>query len=801
MTNKTITPQEQALQKTLAVNPHTMMRATAKANSRGGAPDSTSASYYYGNIGDSIERRLPDGLGNGSHLGGSMDLFQGAFGAGTAYPAVGFGNYFGGAPNGQFGGRFGPFNGGVGGFSYLRRNSTNAVINHQIIASCMMAYLGYGVVRNIIDLYTDFATEGVKIIHPDASVQKFYDVWAEKVGLEERILNIFMNMFVTGNVFVHRRWASLTDKEKRAMKRAEGAEKIGDTLLVRGKVRDTVVDPDQAFMDWFLGSKSHDLEKNPASKSEAAPKTTNEESLPENRGKKIPWGYTLLNPLQMEVRGKRIQGQHYWVMALDRRDTLDIAKSMGYRRTKDLGVTEVNLPKEFSRRIKPYTGPGAGYVSEIKLTKEELSVIQGRKFDWWDWAVPFVWPALRALNFKDCLRNMEMKACTSVINSVVLFKLGNIEKGLPAEDEHFERLADMLQMPGQALNIIWNEAIEADVIQPDVKGIFDPKKHESADRDILTALGVPEVLLGGKGGNFSNSFIAVSQVLERLESARNSLKQWLMNELRIVAEAMGFRKLPEIRFGRTSLTDTKSEQTFMLGLFDRGILSADTALQEANTSFDIEAKKQGKEKETQEKKSKVMEVKGPFIKDEKPPVAPGAKPPAGGKPKPKPKTPNGRPGGTSTGPTGKQSNPRGPKGQGLAGVTFDDYEAMLVEARASLDKYEDLIAGRWCKGKNIKYVKQAPHEERERLEQLVYNVFSHMPTPTPAHRTDDFIIQMLDSDAAEEAKADVLSIYHRKLADYKTKYGKAASREMRRQFIVSAWTQHAITSASDFQPI
>ncbi len=133
----------------------------------------------------------------------------------------------------------------------------------------------------------------------------------------------------------------------------------------------------------------------------------------------------------MELRGKRVQGRHYWVMALDRRDTIDIAKGMGYNSGNDLGVTKINLPKEFVRRVKPYEGAGAGYVSEIRLSKEEISVVQENKFDWFDWSVPFIWPALRPLYFKDCLRTMEIKACASVINSIFLFKLGDIKNGLP----------------------------------------------------------------------------------------------------------------------------------------------------------------------------------------------------------------------------------------------------------------------------------------------------------------------------------------------------------------------------------
>ncbi len=773
-----------------------MMHATSRANVA-----DRSKGYFYGNMGDSIERRVGN---DGGFLGEGNDAFSGSFGTGQTWQGQGGGNYFGTGLLNGYGRMFsGAHGGGQGGFTYLRRFSSNSVFNHQLIASCMMAYLGYGVVRNIIDLYSDFATEGIEIDHPDESVRNFYKTWMTKVDLRDRIHSMFLNLFVSGNVFVHRRWATLSDKEKRAMKSAQASENINDMLLIRGSSKDTTIEGRESdFMDWFLEQKEIHLSDDSKNKASAkAPPSAQDEQMPDNPKKRIPWGYTFLNPLQMELRGRKLRGDHYWVMAIDKRDTLDIAKGMGLHSTynQELGTTEMNLPKEFLGRIKRYQGPGAGYAAEVKLDIEELSVLQAPgKWDWFDWAVPFCYPALRALNFKDCLRNMEMKACQSVINSIFLFKLGDIEKGMPAEDEHFERLADMLQMPGQALNILWNEAITAEAIQADVAGIFDTGKHDSADKDILTALGIPEVLVGGKGGNFSNSYIAVATVLERLESYRNKVQSWLMNELKVIADAMGFKKLPTVRFGRTSLKDEKAQQTFMMGLYDRGILSADTLLEEGGTTAEIEASKM-KEEKAKYKEKDIFEPKGPFVKDPKPaPGAPGAKPPGGAAPKAKPKTPNGRPGGTSTGPTGKQSNPRGPKGQNVAEL-LGMQESLQRQGRAMLDQLETFISDKVLSAKalenpNLKHVKSLRAQEKERLEWLIYNVFSHMPTPQAedAKMQDDFIINMLRSDACETVKADVFSSYTDKVADYSKTYGKAPTREMRRQFMVSAWTQQAI---------
>ena len=66
------------------VDPEIMSRASIKSNGN------KTVAYYYGNMGDSVERRLPY-----DQLGGGGDLYQGSLGNSSAYPAIGFGNFYG----------------------------------------------------------------------------------------------------------------------------------------------------------------------------------------------------------------------------------------------------------------------------------------------------------------------------------------------------------------------------------------------------------------------------------------------------------------------------------------------------------------------------------------------------------------------------------------------------------------------------------------------------------------------------------------------------------------------------------
>lgn len=758
-----------------------MLHATQRAN--GGK---STAYYYGGNLGDSIERRYGDGY---SFLGGGpVDGNAGMYGTGNTYMAQGYGNYFGaGQDAGPFT-RFGPWGDsiGAGGFQYLRRFSGNAAFNHSIIASCIIAYFGYGVVKNVVDLYSDFAIEGLDIDHKDKSTRNFYRTWMRKVNLRDRIHRFMLDLFLTANVFIHRHWAKLSDADKKELRKATGnIQIINGNIIVEDESGYRELKPSEEQLSQYLALHKQIA---PPSTIATSPLKDNE---PLNKKRMLPWDYTSLNPLQMEMRGSKFKGENYWIIALDKKDTGEIGK-MNPSFRQDLGSTKVNLPAEFEDRLKNYDGNGAGYSYEIKLDKEELSVIQDRKFDYWDWAVPFVFPALKSISFKDCLRNMEMKACATVINSIFLFKLGNTDEGRPADPDAFERLADMLQMPAQNMNILWNDDIEVQPITADVSKLFDPKKHESADKDILTALGVPEVLVGGRGSNFSNSFIGIATVLEKINAAREKIEQWLMGELKLIADVMGFRNLPKIKWGRTNLRDKNAERNLLIQLVNKGIISADSILQEFGLDLDDEMAKLEYEKELNPKNDVLLKI-GPFDPRQSKIAAPVAPIPGGaakpGSPGSTVKNQNGRPGG-KTEPIKRQKEvqPRQQRG-------FSEYEALKLQGKILLDSLESKISDKFLRAKGLRYIKEAPQEEKARLEEFIYNVFSHAKPNTDETGVDDFLLHMLkNNNVAAKMKAEVLTNYHNMMVDYENKYGKPASREVRRGFITSAWTMCAINS-------
>lgn len=558
------------------------------------------------------------------------------------------------------------------GWVYGRGGHSN--IDHHRIAQCILLYKTEGVVQTLVHLLADFVVENIDLIHPDNTVHNFYQAWAVKVKLKDRLHRFVIDLLTTGNVFIWTKQAKLKASDKQAMKKGLAAELIGDELVVSltdadGKrLRHKTINVEMEG-DTFTQLK----ELNDACREHATAGRVNEVMLdnaeagtrndpadprPKKKSKvEIPWGYISLNPLQMEPRGSRFANEHYWVMLLQTRDLKPLSKFMTYRHYTDITTTKVNLPEIFKGKLQPLQGKArrAGYAAELRLDEDRLSVIHDiTKTDYEDWATPQIYPAHKEVMFKRMLRQGEISAMESLKHMITLIKLGKVEEGFIPTEEQLERVAAALAGGGQTHHLVWDDLIEGQVLQPNIGNIFDPKKYAQVDKDIYAALGVSESVMAGKG-SFANSFMSIKLLLEKLETVRNKLEDWLRVEIKRIADVMKFRRLPIIQWGLMNLRDENTERKLWLDLYDRGIVSDQSLLERFGTNFDIEGARQGIESKVKEEKNKdilkddkkfrapVMVSRGPFNRDlvnkqsaqQKPPTKPGGRPVKTGTPQKK----------------------------------------------------------------------------------------------------------------------------------------------------------------------
>ncbi len=628
------------------------------------------------------------------------------------------------------------------------RFSKSTHLAHLKMALCVEAYKGFGIVKNIIDLMCNFAAEGIKVIHPSPAIQKFYQRWFEAVGMPSRVKDIFRAYYKWGNVFIYTTMGTIDAMTYRQMKTQAGT-----------------LDSD------ILNSND--------------PQSSKRKKLVDKQkksGKKeIPWRYTLLNPLQMDLKGSKFFGESEWVFIPDEETKKNIQESAS-KSVDVLDQTDINLPLEFRKLDKE-----GNY---IMLDQAKLWPMHYMKDDHEDWADPMVWPVMNDIMYKQQLRAMDMSVTNSVINAITIFKLGSIKDGFVAPKEHYKKLSEMLRTPTYSHNIVWNDAITMESNYPPIEKILSVDKYKSVDRDILAGLGIPGILVNGaEGGSFSNAFLQVRTLLERLEEARETVMEWINAQLRMVAEIMGHRQIPSIKFGQMSLKDEQAEKNLIIQLLDRNIISAERVHELFDIETEIEIERMKREAKLTEEADIMMKF-GPFKdpmnmmdqeetmnmshKNELEKVSLQSK--FKQQSKNEIKKP-GRPLGTKR-PQSKKRTTK-PKGMGLGAF---EYDVIRTKAAAAYQSVEDILTSMMLNVRGSKYKKQLSKTDREDLENLIFTVYSNI------NIYEDVTQEVVNTTLAE---LSINATVHQLYSEVKEYFGNEPTAEQRREARIIAMSHYS----------
>ena len=107
-------------------------------------------------------------------------------------------------------------------YEYFRQNSSRPKTRENILKACQNAYDRVGVVRQVIDLMSDFGSKGVRIRHENPAVERFCQRWWEKVQgplVSERFFN---QLYRLGTVPVYRTYAKINSDSEKRMKSVKG---------------------------------------------------------------------------------------------------------------------------------------------------------------------------------------------------------------------------------------------------------------------------------------------------------------------------------------------------------------------------------------------------------------------------------------------------------------------------------------------------------------------------------------------------------------------------------------------------
>lgn len=390
-----------------------------------------------------------------------------------------------------------------------------------IIRHCMEAYDQFGIIHNIIDLMSDFTVKGIDIVHPNKKIEAFYKEWFRKINGKERSER-FSNLFYrTGNVIVHRQTAKLKLRQAEEMKRAT-----------------------------------------------ATPDIEIPEEVPVEK-REVPWRYNFINPLVVDILGEEIVpfiGPDSYLFAIQLPAAF-VRRVRNPRSDAEKALVE-GMPENIQKIIR------AGGKS-IPLDKDKTVCAYYKKDDWNAWAKPMMYSILADLKMLQKMKLTDLAAIDGAMSCIRVWKLGNIDKGIIPPAATVQRFSQMLanNVGGGVMDMVWTPDIELLETKTDVHQFLGDTKYGPILNAIFQGLGIPPTLSGNANpGGFTNNFISLKTLTERLQYGREMLMAFWATEIKLVQRAMEF-KVPAVITFDNLLTDEAAEKQLLINMWDRGIIS------------------------------------------------------------------------------------------------------------------------------------------------------------------------------------------------------------------------------------
>lgn len=592
---------------------------------------------------------------------------------------------------------------------YYAFRPQEAVPNNQkrIIRMCMDAYDKVGIIRNIIDLMGDFGSQGIQIVHQNKSVEKFYQQWFKSVNGKERSERFLNNLYKTGNVVIYRSYTKLTDPMIKYMKALAADIKV---------------------------------------------------EVPTVESSLVPWRYNFFNPLTIEAKDGNLSifmgANNYTITA-----------GTFFEKFRD-GDIPNNVLDTLPKNIKQALLRGD---KRVELDKDRISIFYYKKDDWQLWANPMIYAILDDIVMLEKMRLADLSALDGAISNIRLWTLGNLEHKILPNKAAINKLRDILasNVGGGTMELVWGPELSFKESNSEVYKFLGSEKYTAVLNSIYAGLGVPPTLTGmaTNGGGFTNNYISLKTLVERLQYGRDQLVKFWEKEIEIVRQAMGFRHKAFIQFDQMSLSDEASEKNLLIQLADRDIISHETLLERFGEIAPIE--KIRIKRETADRESETIPPKAsPYhtpqhkqnlekiglqtgkllpkdvgLKSSVPQsllLQPKSPSPfgggGGGSPASSP-NPNGRPPLSKDGEQRKQrvANPRSKPG----------VAELLVWAESAWDKTSEILNNSYLGFKDKKNLRQLTKAEVNDLEQLKIDIFTNLPIlqNVTAEAIQDILIQ------------------------------------------------------------
>jgi hypothetical protein len=441
--------------------------------------------------------------------------------------------------------------------------------DRDILISCNNAYYTVGIIRNMVDLMADFCVKGIDWAHTNRNVEAFYKEWFNQVhgyDVSERFCNYLARL---GNNCVFTNYMKVPESVATEWKKTRGEDFKNVTASTR-KIPGQYI-----FVDI----------------------TSLSELYPE-LGK-----FTTKRTFVLSFAGGLVNSMAYGPNAANKINSqFDVANIIKY------------IPDELRKKITENNG-------NMVFNSDELRLAHYKKDDWDSWAKPLIYSILEPLNLLKKMHLADMSALDGAISNIRLWTVGYIDPTNPLNSviPNKEMLGKVREtvlnnITAGVLDMFWGPDLTFKETNTEVHKFLGPEKYQHIMAMIYDGMGIPPSLAGGGGAGdsgFTNNFISMKVLIEKLNYLRNKLKEFWTNEAKIVQKAMGFPSPAKLVFDDAILADEASYKKLLIELYDRDVISLEGLRGEFNLLDPIETSRVLKETKNR-RKEKIPQKAGPY---------------------------------------------------------------------------------------------------------------------------------------------------------------------------------------------
>ncbi len=389
------------------------------------------------------------------------------------------------------------------------------------IELCQKAYANIPIFRNAVDVMSEFSNSEIYLEGGSESARNFIEKWLEKINLWKLKDQYFREYYRSGNIFLYR---------------------------IDGKFKKEDI---SKFNKIYGNSKFLDPGK-------------------------IPLKYILLNPYDIvSTKSTSFEGGVYKKLLSE----YELERLRTPKTPEDEEIFNA-LDKKTQNLIKQ--GGFATRGLSVNLDEERLIYSFYKKQDYEPFAIPFGYPVLDDLNWKIELKKIDQAISRTIENVVLLITMGDEPDKGGINPHSLSAMQCLFQNESVGRVLVSDYTTKADFIIPDINKILGPNKYEIVNQDIRE--GLQNIIVGKE--NYSSTQIKAQIFLERLKEARNAfLNDFLMPQVKIVCQALGFRKYPTVRFQEVDIKDEIQFQRVVTRLLEIGIISPEQGLSAIRTGL------------------------------------------------------------------------------------------------------------------------------------------------------------------------------------------------------------------------